>query len=309
MKRINVDLAELQAFIRLAECCSFRMAAEDLGLSAPALSRLIARVEDRLGTRLFDRDTRNVALTPQGQALEQLTRRILDEAAAALTEFDRYLAAARGRVTLAGLPSVTAGLLPRLVARFAVSHPEVEVAILDALSDGVVAALLEGRADLGFTAGAPDASGRLSFRPLLEDAFLAVGRKDGPLAEERTYSWEELVRQPFIAMAPGTSVRALTDAACAQAGLVLQPRFEVAHLATAGALAAAGLGVAALPSLTLPVLGRSSLVVRELEAPRMVRRIGIVQATGRTPSPAARAFRRLLEATDLLGLLAETEES
>jgi LysR family carnitine catabolism transcriptional activator len=106
------------------------MAAEDLGLSAPALSRLIARVEDRLGARLFDRYTRNVALTPQGQALEQLTRRILGEAAAALTEFDRYLAAALGRVTLAGLPSVTAGLLPRPVARFAVSHPEVEVAIL-----------------------------------------------------------------------------------------------------------------------------------------------------------------------------------
>jgi DNA-binding transcriptional LysR family regulator len=83
----------------------------------------------------------------------------------------------------------------------------------------------------------------------------------------------------------------------------------VAHLATAGALAAAGLGVAALPSLTLPVLGRSSLVVRELESPRMVRRIGIVQATGRTPLPAAREFRRLLEATDLPGLLAEAEES
>jgi LysR family transcriptional regulator, carnitine catabolism transcriptional activator len=126
---------------------------------------------------------------------------------------------------------------------------------------------------------------------------------DDPLTEERAYSWAELVQQPFIAMAPGTSVRALTDAACAQAGLVLQPRFKVAHLA------AAGLGVAALPSLILPVLGRSSLVVRELEVPRMVRRIGIVQATGRTPSPAARAFRRLLEATDLPGLLAEADES
>ena len=100
----------------------------------------------------------------------------------------------------------------------------------------------------------------------------------------------------------------MTDAACAQAGLVLHPRFEVAHLATAGALVAAGLGVAALPSLTLPVLGRSSLVVRELGEPRMVRRIGIVQATGRTLSPAARAFRRLLETTDLPALLAETAE-
>jgi LysR family carnitine catabolism transcriptional activator len=308
MKRINVGLFKLQAFARLAELRSFRAAAEELGLSGPALSRLIARVEERLGTRLFDRDTRNVALTPQGEALQHLTQRILNEAAAALTEFDLYLAARRGRVALAGLPSVTASLLPRLVARFVDRHPEVEVSIADALSDGVAAAVLEGRADLGFTAEALDSSGRLSFRPLVEDAFVAVGHPGSHLAQARAYGWQELTAQPFIAMAPGTSVRALTDAACAQAGLAVRPRFEVAHLATAGALVAAGLGVTALPSLTLPVLGRARLVVRPLEAPRMVRRIGVVQATGRTLSPAARAFRQLIDATDIPALLAEGED-
>jgi LysR family carnitine catabolism transcriptional activator len=78
----------------------------------------------------------------------------------------------------------------------------------------------------------------------------------------------------------------------------------VAHLATAGALVAAGLGITALPSLTLPVLGRGPFIVRHLEAPRMVRRIGVVQATGRTLSPAARAFHRLLTSIDIPTLLA-----
>ena len=149
MKRINVDLFELQAFAKLAELCSFREAAEELTLSGSALSRLIARVEGKLGTRLFDRDTRNVALTPQGEALQHLTDRILNEAATALTEFDAYLAARRGRLVLAGLPSVTASLLPRIVARFVALHSDVEVSIIDALSEGVLAAVLEGRADLG----------------------------------------------------------------------------------------------------------------------------------------------------------------
>ena len=154
MKRINVDLAELQAFASLAELRSFRAAADELGLTGSAVSRAIARIEDRLGARLFDRDTRNVALTPQGAALQQLTQRILTEAEAALTEFQAYLSARRGRVTLAGLPSITASLLPGLITRFLASHPEVEVSIVDALSDGVVDAVLEGRADFGFTAGA-----------------------------------------------------------------------------------------------------------------------------------------------------------
>ena len=304
MKRINVDLFELQAFARLAELRSFRAAAEELGLSGSALSRLVARVEDKLGTRLFDRDTRNVSLTPQGEALRHLTGRILNEAATALTEFDAYLAARRGRVTLAGLPSVTASLLPKIVARFVALHPEVEVSIIDALSDGVVAAVLEGRADLGFTAGASDSSGRLSFQPLVEDDFVAIGPHAGPLLEDRVHVWRELAEQPFIAMALGTSVRAFTDAACAQAGLTMRPRFEVAHLATAGALVAAGLGITALPSLTLPVLGRGPFIVRRLEAPLMMRKIGIVQATGRTLSPSARAFHRLLASTDVPALLA-----
>ena len=85
---------------------------------------------------------------------------------------------------------------------------------------------------------------------------MAVGRPDGPLDEDRAYVGE-LAVQPFIAMARGTSVRALTDAACAEAGLAVRPRFEVAHLATAGALVAAGLGITVLPSSDLAVLGRA----------------------------------------------------
>ena len=222
MKRINVDLAELQAFACLAELRSFRAAADELGLTGSAVSRAIARIEDRLGTRLFDRDTRNVALTPQGAALQQLTQRILSEAESALTEFEAYLSARRGRVTLAGLPSITASLLPGLIVRFLASHPEVEISIVDALSDGVADAVLEGRADFGFTAGAVGGSGRLSFRPLVEDEFVAVGYPGGPLDDVQDYRWQEFDGRPFVAMIPGTSVRALTDAAC-RAGRPVDP--------------------------------------------------------------------------------------
>jgi LysR family carnitine catabolism transcriptional activator len=303
MKRLNLDLFELQAFARLAEKESFRVAAEEVGLSGPALSRLIVRVEGKLGARLFDRETRNVRLTPQGRTLLGLTQRILNETASALTEFDMYLAAGRGHVTLAGLPSVTAGLLPSIVARFVAERPEVDIRIVDALSDDVITAVLEGRADLGFTAGALAASDRLSFLPLLDDPFMAVAGPGGPLGEPRAYTWAELVALPFVAMSRGTSVRALTEAAVAQAGLSLRPRFEVSHLATAGALVAEGLGVTALPALTLPVLGRARFAVRDLADPTMIRRIGLVYVHGRTLSPSARAFRELILAADLSAIV------
>lgn len=297
MNRLNLGLFELQAFVELAERRSFRAASEELGLSGPALSRLIARVEEKLGARLFDRDTRNVRLTPHGATLFDLARRILREAESALGEFDAYLEARRGRITLAGLPSVTAGLLPPLVARFAAERPEVDIRIFDALSDGVIAAIVDGRADLGFTAGALPAVEGLAFRPVLEERFVAVGAPAGPLETERSYGWAELLALPFIAMTVGTSVRALTEAAAAQTGQPLRPRFEVSHLATAGALVAEGLGISALPMLCLPVLGRAPLVVRPLEVPVMIRRIGLVHSSARTLSPSVRAFRDLVRET------------
>jgi LysR family carnitine catabolism transcriptional activator len=147
---------------------------------------------------------------------------------------------------------------------------------------------------VGLTASAGDGSGRLVFRRMLADSFHAVAAAGGPLDDRAEVSWEELLALPFIAMAPGTSVRDLTEAAVMQMGGVLRPRFEVSHLATAGALVAEGLGVTALPSLTLPVIGGGALVVRPLRAPVIARRIGLVHLAGRSLSPAAQGLTDLI---------------
>ena len=124
----------------------------------------------------------------------------------------------RGRLAIAALPSVGAGLLPPLLERFTAEHPDVDLEILDALSEGVLHAVEMGEADIGFAAGTPSARSRLSFHALLDDEFVALGTPDGPLAEDRAYAWEETMAMPFVAMAVGTSVRELVDAACTRVG-------------------------------------------------------------------------------------------
>jgi len=299
MKRINIDMDEIRAFILLSESGSFRATADKLGLSGSALSRQISRLEQRTGTRLFDRDTRNVALTQQGRVFRHLAERMLGTAENALSEFDSYLAARRGRLTIAGLPSVTAGLLPPLISSFMDAHPDIDVQINDVLSDGVIREVEMGQADLGFTAGVVQATDNLSFQKLLTDRFIAVGAPGGILDEKRPYTWEELIAEPIVAMASGTSVRTLIDAACAQNNIPFRPRFEVSHLATAGAFVSQGLGVTALPALTLPVLGREPLIFRPLEKPELLRHIGLIWRSGRTLSPAAMAFLELVRRSDL----------
>lgn len=294
--RINVALADYRAVAAIAELGSFRAAAEALGLSASALSRQITALEERHGVRLFDRDTRNVRPTGAGLAFARIAERALGVVEDGMHEFDAYLAARTGYLTIAGLPSVTAGLLPGLLTLFTARHPGVDLRIRDALSEGVLEAVESGMADLGFTAGTPSARRRLDFQPLMNDPFVAVGTPDGPLAEERAYDWAEIAAMPFIAMAEGTSVRELIDGACARIAVKLSPRFEVAHLSTAGAFVAAGLGITALPTLTLPVLDMKVLVRRPIEGFGATRRIGLVRRAGRTPSPAANAFLSIVKA-------------
>ncbi len=295
MTGINPTLADFRAVTALAETRSFRAAADVLGLSPSALSRQITGLESRLGTRLFDRDTRNVDATATGIVLTDIARRILNTLEDGMLELDAHVSARRGRLTIAGLPSVTQALLPRLLQTFTNAHPEVDLRIIDALSGGVIEAVESGVADLGFTAGTLSARSRLDFHPILNDEFVAIGHADGPLSEDRAYDWAEIVAMPFIAMAEGTSVRELVDGACLRIGASLSPRFEVAHLATAGSLVSAGLGVTALPTLTLPVLNMGGLIRRDITDFGARRRIGLVRRSGRTLSPSAAAFFQLVK--------------
>ena len=97
-------------------------------------------------------------------------------------------------------------------------------------------------------------------------------------------------------MAPASSVRLMTDAVFLGAGLAVTPLFQCAFLGTAGGLVAAGLGITALPRLTLPLTAAPGLVWRPLAAPAMRRPMGIVTRANRTLSPAAAALLDLIEA-------------
>ncbi|MBW4963337.1 LysR family transcriptional regulator [Sulfitobacter sp. CW3] len=297
MKRNNMSLSDYTAVLTLQEAGSFRAAAENLRMSPSALSRQISALEDQLGTRLFDRDTRNVKLTASGAVLARIAARMVNTAQDAYAEFDAHLSARHGQLTIAGLPSVTAAFLPQVLRRFTSKYPDIDLKIIDALSESVIEVIETGRAEIGFTAGTLSTRSRLAFQPVMDDAFVAIGASDGPLQEDRSYDWSELVEMPFIAMAQGTSVRELLDSACLRLNRPLSPRFEVAHLATAGALVAEGLGITALPELTLPVLPTERLVQRSIIGFGARRRIGLVRQTGRSLSPAASAFLEVLSET------------
>ena len=293
--RNNVSLAMLRLFLRVASTRSFTETARLEHVSQPALSRTIRLLEEQLGGRLFDRDTRNVELTPAGLQLVAVASSLISDYDSAFSDLAKTFAGQRGRVAIGALPSVAATLLPPVLARFQAERPQVQVRVHDGLLQPLLQMLEDHRIDFAVTIE-PEQPGRLIFEPLLADEFVFVCRRGDPLDGAESLPWQALHDRPFIAMSPESSVRRMTDAAFLNAGIKLPQLCECAHLASVGALVQAGLGVTALPASTLPLLIGFDLSSRPLIKPTMARTIGVVTLTGRTPSPAATPLIAMLRA-------------
>ena len=292
--RINLSPQQLSAFVQLARKGNFSAAARLQGVSQPALSRMVQQMEEIVGRRLFDRTTRSVVLTPTGRELLPIAERLVAEFDGAFGELERFVEGRRGRVAVAALPSIAAVLLPPAIARYQAGSPEVEIDVLDGLSGSVLEDVAQGRAEIGLTIR-PSPRATLAYRPLLSDEFGLVCRPDDELAGEGPLPWSVFKNRPFVAMASESSVRQMTDAAFLQARLAIPPLYGCAFLGTTGHLVAAGLGITALPRLTLPLMGQLGLVWRRLERPVMRRQIGVITQVGRTLAPAAQDFLTVLE--------------
>lgn len=142
--------SDMTAFVRAVELGGFSLAARDLGLTPSAISKLVTRLEERLGVRLLNRTTRRLALTPEGEAYFQRSQRILAEIAEAEDEVARFRAQPKGLLrvnvgTAFGMHQL-APALPEFLSRY----PEVQVELT--ITDRIVDLIEEG-ADLGIRLG------------------------------------------------------------------------------------------------------------------------------------------------------------
>jgi DNA-binding transcriptional LysR family regulator len=288
---MNLTLRQLHAFIAVAELGSFTAAAGKLHLTQSALSVLVRELELQLGTRVFDRHTRRVLLTEAGAELLPRAARVLAELEQAVAEVGALRDKRRGRLRLA-MPQLMASTLgARAIAAFHAQHPDVSIELHDTPTDQIVSTVLSGRVELAISVDVP-AVEDIERRVLMRDRHWLVCPAGHRLAALPKVRWKDLKGEPFIA--PTRDFMRWLAPLLSSAELMPQLAHTVAYVSTALGLAASGLGVTMVPTYGQPLARAWGLVCKPVVAPVFERDVQIYSNRGRSLSPAATAFVKVL---------------
>jgi DNA-binding transcriptional LysR family regulator len=300
-----MELRQLRYVVAVAEERNFTRAAARAHVAQPAVSQQIAQVERELGAPLFERSHRGVALTTAGAAFLPYARAALAAATAGSDAVRTLRGELAGELAIGTIPSPTEWLV-RQLGGFGRRYPAVRLTVHtghpEALADGVAAGSLDAAA-IGVVAGrlpAGPAGKRLpaglASQTIATEPLVVAVPPDHPRAGAAPVSLSDLRDEPLVTLTPGTGLRTVLEAACAEAGF--DPRIAIAanDLGVLADLVAHGLGVALMPTTTARHAGPRVAVLR-LRRPRLERRTELVWRRQNQTLPA-RAFLAMVRTRD-----------
>lgn len=241
-----MDLRTLRHFTTLAERLSFSAAAEQLGLSQPAVSRQIQLMEAKLKLRLFDRVGRKVFLTSAGRELLDHSYEIQRSLDSLLSRAADLASGKQGVLRIGATPQTLESLISVILPRFQRKHPEVQISLVEDGSANLAEAVERG--DIDVAVGALDRERVLRSRPLFPLVVLVAMPKDHPLSKRASVEVTEIANESVMLLRKDFMTRKLFDGACQVAHIQPRVLIESASPHCLLALVRSGLGVAIIPS-------------------------------------------------------------
>jgi LysR family transcriptional regulator, transcription activator of glutamate synthase operon len=290
-----MELRQLRYFTAVATLGGFRRAADALSIAQPAVSQQVRRLEAELGTLLFERDKRPVALTPAGEQLLVHAQRLLADADSIAADMRRFTGAEGQHLTLGVMQYLTLLDLPELLVRFRRQHPGIEVTVNVGNSGELEALLRQGQVELAI-AHAREGEERADLAAVAlrrEELVLLVDARHR-LARRERVDIAELAGESFVVSRVGGRIRETFDQAARAAGFETHVAFETVDMTTTVGLVARGLGLAVAPRAMTAVLDPGVVAVAlGPEPPSLV--VTLLRVAGRRRTPAARVFSAFLK--------------
>lgn len=286
-----MDLANLSAFIAIAETGSFSLAADRLHLTQPAVSKRIAGLEQQLAVRLFDRLGREIGLTEAGRALLPRAYRILgvlEDTRRALTNLSGEIS---GRLSLATSHHIGLHRLPPLLRAFTRAHPQVALDIQFLDSEVAYEEVLHGRAELAVITLAPETREPVHAVKVWNDPLDFVAAPEHPLARMEQISLADVAQHPAVFPGGNTFTHHIVQRLFQHRGLTPNIGMSTNYLETIKMMVSIGIAWSVLPRTMLD----EQVTRLPLPGIQLERQLGYILHSERTLSNAARAFMALLD--------------
>lgn len=280
---------DLEWIVVLAEHRHVTDTAAILGTTQPTLSRALARVEDELGTVLFERLPDGVHPTPVGDLVVEAARDIVARHRTLRLDLASLLDPDSGVVRLAFLDSMATSLVPQLLRDFHREAPRVRVLLTQEPAHRMAEDLASGTVDLAVTMARP--TGDAGWHPLQEERLLLVVPPTHRLASRKRVTLADVADDEVVTTPVGFGHRVLVDGLYRDAGVVPRVSFESQDLATVTGLVAAGLGVGVVPEQYAGQSGTIGIALRTRAARRT---IGLTWRRDRVLPPAAERLREFV---------------
>jgi DNA-binding transcriptional LysR family regulator len=246
---MRFDLIDLKLFVHVVEAGSITAGADRMHLAVAAASTRIRNMEIELGTALLNRERQGVQPTPAGRTLMHHARLLLQQAERMRGELGEYADGLKGHVRLLSNTNALTEFLPEPLSNFLTAHPQVNIDLEERLSDEIVAAVADGKADIGIVAGTEDVTG-LEVFPFRVDRFVLVTAPAHALASTGSVAFADALDFDFVGLERMSSLQRFLSDKAERMGRRLKLRVQLRSFDSVCRLVECNVGIGVVPETT-----------------------------------------------------------
>ena len=282
-----MDIDQLRYFVKIADCGSFTRAAEILHISQSALSRSVQKLEATLGQPVFERQSRQLKLTPAGVTLQARAMQIIElieDTRAQITDDGQS-----GRIRVGAIPTIAPYFLPALLQEFSAEFPDAVVSVVEDTTDHLLKACAQGEIDVGIMA-LPIEAKYLEIEELFSEELLLVVPRDHELASKAEVHLDDLEPYPFILLGETHCLADGIVTFCQRKSFYPVSIEQTNQLITVQELVSLGHGISMIPQMARRIDECDHRVYRSLVEPKPTRKVAAVWNSYRFQSKLCETF-------------------
>ena len=283
-----MDLNKYALFVDVADTKNFTKSGDRMGYTQPGVSHVLKSMEAEMGFSLFMRTKHGVILTPDGERILPLVRKLLSVNEELNHVINSINDVDSGHLTIASFASISRNWLPPVIHAFKEAYPDIDVELLEGGTDEIMDWIENNKADFGLLN--KQRINSLEWIPLYDDPLVAILPKDYPLEREDSIPLTDMEGKPFIISAQGVDYD--IHSVIRQAKIMPDIHFTSRDDYTIISMVSNHLGISILPQL---VVGETALPIKAVPLkPAAYRQLGIALRSEERLSPAAKRFLKIL---------------